>query len=1254
MNFTIYTFGNGDVLFDIFTSIVLMTGTGYESLMRLGLVCLAFGGITYYVARGRVAMQLFMGGVMVLFTMVTIKASVTITDLVNPGVPTRVVGNVPLAVAFPAYMASEVGFQLLSLSETAFALTVPAEYQMMNSTFARGYFDFQKTLGAQLPDGDLQANVTQYLVYCVFPSISMNQLQKGTIFSSPDVLTAFQVNNGALMVQQIVNGNPFTNMSCPDMYNGVIVGGMQDGNPDYDIAMRQLRRSLNVQDVPGQELVPIGQFVTNIINTGQGARQLVNNVLLRERWVDAERIASALGSDTATSVSLMQRQISEDLKTQAFAQSSVAARFLPMMRTMAESGVYMLTPFVLALAMTPAMFATIRMAAMSYAWLLFWAPIYAMVNYLVYAYGNGQIQGMVPPGTGLTFASYTDFYDVLSQLNSFAANVIWGVPTIASIGAMGMGSAASALLGGTHGAQQAAAQEATAFAHGHGASVDPGRHIGWQEDASIDDDNNMTVGHHIGGQGSMMVEDQYGGRTFHYSDGGVLEQGRNGISTYHGPRGSYSEDASGRKISGAYREEMYDERIGQSVDAQFEVSGDHVDMTYAYQDSEGNEHAVHEVRDQGTGGMVKRADTSFEGNMAKTVTTGPDNSKNTTQAGFVPVTVVDKEGNHLQDQGFLEVNSGENENGDISLGPDRFASSIDKSRNMEGRAFKQDGGWFFQPTSIDEKKGTEDKVRLGDGVATIHSNGVSNLGSYTRNRNRSVSVFEGNDENGNPIYAAHAGNLVDSGTAIADPASSDGYKFFPSNSHLQWSDKEGFHDVEGVEREVPLSSLGNLTTNLSVDQRGESTGPLDTTKSFGSEDTIPVFFPKHGGVGHVLQDSSIQDGKHMSSTINPEDGSRVFSNTQSGSREWRGNYLQEQVGAQIDHSRTRTGPMVISNPLDQSQPIQGQGAEYFSEDGRRLAWEFKGEGEVKTVVGKYDEKSGAMLATHVDLKSDGSGLYRVMDINSLSRERGEVAPGKAGETFRVADGLPDDNGPGGLGRVLLTTGQGGVKLDQFDESTVVGPMMIPSPGHPGEQVKAFGISKASAENPNEILSANVALGMDGKVYQQSDDGKWAVASFSAAADGSGAPIYSMNSLSDIRREDSNGFVASSTVNDHGDTLNTSAVKGSAYRTNDTEMYDFRKGAETNMSSLLLDMYEAAGGRHERGDDDIFKKIWYGMSATDSGLRGIERGVDFVLKGKRLKEIMSQWRAGKEKLDPKQLDMFERKSIEEIGGWYQGR
>src|SRR5574340_345793 len=322
MNFTIYSFGNGDVLFDVFTSIVLMTGAGYESLMRLGMVCLAFGGITYYLARGRVAMQLFMGAVLVLFTMVSIKATVQVTDLVNPGVPTRVVGNVPMAVVFPAYMASEVGYQLLTLAETAFATTVAPEYQMMNSTFARGFMDFQKTLGAQLPDSDLQANVTQYLMYCVFPSIGLNQLQKGAMFTAVDALAAINVTNPVLQVMQILNGNPTVTLTCPDMYNNVILPGMQDGNPDYDLAMKQLRRALNQPDVVDQELTPVGQFINNIINSTQGARQLINNVLIRERWIDAERLASAAGSDTATSVSLMQKQISEDLKTQADRKST--------------------------------------------------------------------------------------------------------------------------------------------------------------------------------------------------------------------------------------------------------------------------------------------------------------------------------------------------------------------------------------------------------------------------------------------------------------------------------------------------------------------------------------------------------------------------------------------------------------------------------------------------------------------------------------------------------------------------------------------------------------------------------------------------------------------------------------------------------------------------------------------------------------------------------------------------------------------
>lgn len=636
MNFTVYTFGNGDVLFDVFTSIVLMTGAGYESLMRLGMICLAFGSITYYLARGRVAMQLFMGAVLVLFTTVTIKATVQVTDLVNTGIPTRVVGNVPLAVAFPAYMASEVGFQLLTLAETAFATTVPPEYQMMNSTFGRGFMDFQKTLGAQLPDSDLQANLTQYLMYCVFPSIGLNQLQNGAIFNAVDALTAIQVTNPVLSVLQVINGNPTVTLTCPDMYNNVITAGMQNGNPDYDLAMKQLRRALNQPDVVDQELTPVGQFLTNIINSTQGARQLINNVLIRERWIDAERLASAAGSDTATSVSLMQKQISEDLKTQAFAQSSVAARFLPMMRTMAESGVYMLTPFILALAMTPAMFATIRMASMSYAWLLFWGPAYAMVNYLVYAYGNGQVQSLVTAGTGVTLASYTDFYDFLSQMNSFASTIIWGVPSIAAVAMYGMGSAASALMGGAQTVQHAAHHEANAFAHGRGEHVDSGRHLAWQDQMSTDGHSVNTV-RYVGGEGGILGESQTGMQTIYFSDGGHTTTGRDGMTTYSGPRGSYSQDADGNYVAGVWRQEMQGPD-GAMHEAQLQVSGDHVDVQYMTSDAHGIQHDIKMEMNQMANEPRVVTDSYSEGGFTKQITTMNDGSQRMSQVGTSMVT----------------------------------------------------------------------------------------------------------------------------------------------------------------------------------------------------------------------------------------------------------------------------------------------------------------------------------------------------------------------------------------------------------------------------------------------------------------------------------------------------------------------------------------------------------------------------------------------------------------------------------------
>jgi hypothetical protein len=258
MVYQINTYGNGDVIWQIFEGIVLMMGAGYESLLRLSGLLLIVALLVYFIARGRLLVQVFLGMLVVLALSFSIKATVITHDLVNSSVPDHVVGGVPLAVALPAYVASEVGYRLMVLEQTA--LLMPGEYQLTASTFNRAFFDMQKTMSAQLPTGDLQKNMTAYLIYCVFREISLNQLTLDTIQQSPDALAAIASTNSALLTPWYQNGNLQGQMQCPLMYTTRIVVDMAYGNADYELAMQQLRKALGRQDVATDEEVAVNNF----------------------------------------------------------------------------------------------------------------------------------------------------------------------------------------------------------------------------------------------------------------------------------------------------------------------------------------------------------------------------------------------------------------------------------------------------------------------------------------------------------------------------------------------------------------------------------------------------------------------------------------------------------------------------------------------------------------------------------------------------------------------------------------------------------------------------------------------------------------------------------------------------------------------------------------------------------------------------------------------------------------------------------
>ncbi|MEK7760491.1 MAG: conjugal transfer protein TraG N-terminal domain-containing protein [Nitrospirota bacterium] len=599
MTWLIYTFGNGNMLFDVFTSIALMVGAGYESLIRLAMMGLLIGGLAYVIGRGHVPWQLLCGAMLLFAVTVQIRANVTIQDLVNPGVPTRTVGNIPLAVAFPAYVASEMSFQLLTLAETAFALTVPPEYQVINASFGKGFFDFQKLLGVQLPDGDLQRNLTEYIKSCVIPEIARGGLTTTAVFHAQDMLAAISVIGALETMPVYVGGALVPAVGCTTAYTTYIAPAMAPGgDAGYDLAMKQLRQAFGVPDVALNEELPVTTAMTRLLGTGQAARAAINNVLIHERWRDVQYKILQQGNDTAGAIALLGNQLSEDLKNQALADSMMNARFLPMLRTLSESAVYLLTPFALVMAFTPSMFATIRSTVTAYAWLLLWAPLYAIVNYLVYAYGTVQLTSLVDPGVGLTYANYSDFNDVLAQLNSFASKIAWGVPSMAAVLSYGLGSAVSSLSQGGQGFQAAASQEGSALAHGTFKATDPGRHLEYQDVMSFDAAGHEHHEQVLRSTSGMMTTNQTGTRELSFADGAHTTIGTTGTITHTDQHGYYSQDKDGHYLSGVWRQDVHDETSGQTMSMQREVLGSEIRSRGAYEDQNGVQHHVEQMENQ--------------------------------------------------------------------------------------------------------------------------------------------------------------------------------------------------------------------------------------------------------------------------------------------------------------------------------------------------------------------------------------------------------------------------------------------------------------------------------------------------------------------------------------------------------------------------------------------------------------------------------------------------------------------------------
>ena len=634
----IHTFGNGDVIASVLTGIRLLMMTGpYTGLLLFAILLLSGLALGNFIMDRRRYIPLFFGAVVVFYISTQIPVDVLVVDEVNSDVADQVVAGVPLAVALPAYASGYAGWRFTQLVETAFA--IPADYSTGRSTLNRPLFDLQKIIGAEIRDGDLEERIENYLADCVFADLELTPPLAGSptitvLRTSGDLLTAIATGNLARAVGM-------TGIPCATYYTTELVPRFATGSPGYDKTIRYLQTELQV--VPSSLLDEEGiatALLGNLIPAGQTGRQLINNAMIIKAWRQAVIQEKSKYKDTTASVAELQKTLTMNLKQQAFSNSNLVQKMVPMLRTIIEGVVYLSTPVVLVLAMTPAMGAVLGLYVKMFLWLQTWGPLYAILNLVFYQESRARLTSITAAGGfgSVNLSSYDSYLEFISMMNSVAGDYIWLVPAVGWGLVWGGSSLGNALSSGGRSAEATSSYLAFDFAAGRGQTMLEGQGLRWEQKTQLGDGSiaDGVIGHAPGshmvttpipGSYGISSVDQMGNLIMRGQDGSVTSLAANGLMTVQTPYGSYSKDQKGRLVSGVFRGKVLDPESGRTMFMQQEVRGDEIYSRGVYRDESGTEHQVEQVQNQASGEQVSRSDSFQSAGLEGELMTQSDGTK---------------------------------------------------------------------------------------------------------------------------------------------------------------------------------------------------------------------------------------------------------------------------------------------------------------------------------------------------------------------------------------------------------------------------------------------------------------------------------------------------------------------------------------------------------------------------------------------------------------------------------------------------
>ena len=444
MAYEIYTFGNGEILKGVFDSIAMclngQTGTLFEPLKRIGIIVGACWASIYalFGDQIKVLTHWILPMIVVMNLLFVPTTEIWIHDPVTKY--HQKVDHVPYGLAAFAGNVSKIGHFITEEIEKVFTLPDDLRYQKSGTLFASNIMMQAKKF--RIVNDDVSQNMRSFVGQCVVYDVMLGRKYTMQDLKNTDDIWGL-ISSNASPNRSFVWRDPTTRrtdiVTCKEgvqKFNSILTGVIDQTATVYG---KRIFGKGGVVDSKVELLKYLPIAYQSLGNISKSATDILKQQMMITSIIDGiESGSQAVGNApnfAAKRAYLQQRSTYETL-------GAMAADTLPTMKAVLEAIAYAFFLFVIPLSILPFGYSFLFRWAQILLWLQMWAPLYAVLNYIMTMAAKSKTLGALSLSNdaGVTIASSLGVYNMNADISAMAGYLAMSIPFLSIALVKGVGS----------------------------------------------------------------------------------------------------------------------------------------------------------------------------------------------------------------------------------------------------------------------------------------------------------------------------------------------------------------------------------------------------------------------------------------------------------------------------------------------------------------------------------------------------------------------------------------------------------------------------------------------------------------------------------------------------------------------------------------------------------------------------------------------------------------------------------------------